>query len=211
MEVKRFVLSSMGVNSYLVIDKQAAILIDVGLEPQVVIDYLMGREITLEAILLTHGHFDHIGGVDEVTDAFEVPVYIHESERAWLNDPALNGSSSFSFFRDIRCSAEPTLLLGDSKLKIGDFIFNVIHTPGHSPGGLTYSISNWLFTGDTLFKGSIGRTDLGAGNYQDLITSINEKLFNLNDEMIVLPGHGEESLLGYEKRNNPYVINLNRL
>ncbi len=211
MELKRFVLSSMGVNSYLVIKKQKAILIDVGLEPGVIIDYLENKEITLEAILLTHGHFDHIGGIDQVIEKFDVNIYIHQSERAWLNDPTLNGSSSFSFFKDVRSSAEPMLLHGDSKLKVGDFIFDVIHTPGHSPGGLTYKINNWLFTGDTLFKESIGRTDLGEGNYQQLITSINEKLFKLDDDMIVLPGHGDESSLGYEKINNLYVSDLNRL
>lgn len=211
MEVKKFVLSAMGVNSYLVIKNQEAVLIDVGLDPEKIIEYLNSQKISLIAILLTHGHFDHIGGIDYLIEKFDVPVYIHQSEKEWLNNPALNGSSSFSFFKDIRSSAEPTLLFGDSKLRIGNFLFDVIHTPGHSPGGLSYKINNWLFTGDTLFKESIGRTDLGAGNYQQLINSINEKLFKLIDETIVLPGHGEESLLGYEKLNNPYVADLNRL
>jgi glyoxylase-like metal-dependent hydrolase (beta-lactamase superfamily II) len=211
MEIKRFVLGSMAVNSYLLVNNREAILVDVAAGAGAIIEYLQAQRIELKAILITHGHFDHISGVDQVVAKFDVPAYIHHSEANWLVNPALNGSGSFAFFKEVSIKTNPIQLYGDSKLKISDFVFDVIHTPGHTPGGLSYIIGSRLFTGDTLFRDSIGRTDLGAGNYQQIIASISDKLFKLDDNLIVLPGHGEESSIGYEKAHNPYVTDLNRL
>lgn len=211
MEIKRFVLSAISVNSYVLIKGDKAVVIDVGLEPQDLLSFLEERKLKLQAVLITHGHFDHIGGLDELLAKYPAPVYIHELEMTWLTDPALNGSSHFPFFGDVRLASQAEGLHGDSKLKVGDFVFDVIHTPGHSPGGLTYKIDDYLFTGDTLFKESIGRTDFTGGNHSEILSSINDKLFLFPEDYVVFPGHGEASTLEHEKVFNPYLVDFNSL
>ncbi len=211
MQIKRFVLSAISVNSYVLFKDKEAVVIDVGLNPQALIRFLEEHELDLQGILITHGHFDHIGGINDLQDKFLAPVYIHEAEAAWLSNPEMNGSTHFPYFGEIRISTEVCTLIGDSKLKVGNFIFDVIYTPGHSPGGVTYKIDEYLFTGDTLFKESIGRTDFAGGSHTQILHSINDKLFRFEEDLIVYPGHGEESRLNHEKMFNPYLVDFNSL
>ena len=201
-----YFLSGFAMNSYLLINGNSAVLIDVGFSPEEIIEYLQANDLELKAILLTHAHLDHIGGIDEVREVFDVPLFLHQLEKSWLSDPVLNGSEFLPHFGKVTC--KPTtieLLSGDTVLEIDDFSFTVIHTPGHTPGGLCYLVNSWLFTGDSLFNRSIGRTDMLGGDSKSLLKSIKDKLFSLPNRVNVYPGHGEKTTIGEEKRLNPFV------
>ncbi|OEF99287.1 hypothetical protein BHF71_09190 [Vulcanibacillus modesticaldus] len=205
MEIKRFVLGEFAVNSYLLIKNQTGVLIDVGFSPKMIEEYIEKEKIRLKAILLTHTHLDHIGGVEGIREKFDVPVYVHTDENKWLSDPALNGSEHFPFYGKVIVNPADNLIGYDSEIKIADFKIKAIHTPGHTPGGITYYIKPYLFSGDTLFENSIGRTDLYGGDFDQLLNSIKEKLFVLPDDTIVFPGHGNETSIGKEKNSNPFI------
>ncbi len=205
--MKRFVLSDMGVNCYLISKNNDAILIDAGFKPDIIEEYIDNNGLNLKAILLTHAHFDHIAGLEQIRNKYNAPVYVHVKEKDWLHDPTLNGSESFSYYGIITSKPTGNLIDKDEFLDIDNFQIKAIHTPGHTPGGLTYKIDNWLFTGDTLFKNSIGRTDFVGGNHVQLINSIKKKIFLFTDKTIVLPGHGEQTTIGEEKMNNPFLNN----
>lgn len=205
MKIERFVLGDFEVNSYLIINNKEAVLIDVGFEPDVITEYIMTNNLELKAILLTHAHLDHIGGLEEIRERFNVDVYIHRNEAEWLVNPSFNGSKDFPFFGEVMCKPTNNLLTDNDELLFGDTKIKVIHTPGHTPGGVSYLINRWLFTGDTLFNNSIGRTDLWGGNYKQLIDSIKNKIFKLSNEVIVYPGHGEKTSIKNEKVTNPFI------
>lgn len=205
MKIKQFVLSEFGVNCYLLIENNEAILIDVSFNPDSIEQYINENNIKLRAILLTHAHLDHIAGIDQIRGKFGAPVYIHKNEEKWLTDPSLNGSRIITFYGEIKCQPADYLIDGEDILNIDGFEVKVIHTPGHSPGGTSYYINDLLFTGDTLFYSSVGRTDLYGGDSKQLVKSIQEKLFLLPDDTKVFPGHGEKTTIDYEKKNNPYL------
>ncbi len=207
MKIKRFILSDMGVNCYLISNNSDAILIDVGFNPTIIEEYIDSNNLNLLAILLTHAHFDHIGGLEQIRSKYKAPVYVHEKEQDWLTNPALNGSETFSYFGKVTSKPSENIIKEENILNIDDFHIKVIHTPGHTPGSVTYKINNWLFTGDTLFNRSIGRTDFAGGNHVQLINSIKKKIFLLTDKSIVFPGHGEQTTVGEEKKNNPFLNN----
>lgn len=205
MRIKQFVLGDFEVNSYLIINNIEAVLIDVGFKPSVIEEYIITNNLELKAILLTHAHLDHIGGLEEIRERFNVDVYIHENEADWLVNPTFNGSKDFPFFGEVKCKPTNNLLTDDEELIFGDIKIKAILTPGHTPGGVSYLINKWLFTGDTLFNNSIGRTDLWGGNYNQLIDSIKNKLLKLSNEVIVYPGHGEKTTIKNEKATNPFI------
>ncbi|GBF12616.1 MBL fold metallo-hydrolase [Tepidibacillus infernus] len=205
MQIERFILGDFQMNSYLLIEGKDAILIDVGFDPFSIEKFIKEKELTLKAILLTHAHLDHIGGLEQIRERFKVPVYLHQEEKEWLSSPQLNGSEIFPFFGEVKCKPADVLLCDLDSLEIESFFIEVIHTPGHTPGGISYYLKPFLFSGDTLFKESIGRTDLKGGNYDQLLKSIHEKLFTLPDETVVYPGHGEKTTIRFEKELNPYV------
>lgn len=207
MKLKRFVLSDMGVNCYLISKKNDAILIDAGYRPDIIEDYIDNNNLKLKAILLTHAHFDHIAGLEQIRNKYSAPVYVHFKEKDWLNNSALNGSESFPYLGIITSKPADNLIDKDDFLDIDNFQVKVVHIPGHTPGGVAYKIDNLLFTGDVLFKNSIGRTDFAGGNHVQLINSIRKKLFLFTDKTIILPGHGEQTTIGEEKRNNPFLNN----
>ena len=156
------------------------------------------------AVLLTHGHFDHILAASEIAVNFHIPIYASKEEKELLETPSLNLSVSLG--KNI--SLTPTTLLNDKDIiKLAGTEVNVIHTPGHTSGGICYLFkeSKILFSGDTLFEGTVGRADLPTGNLNTLLDSVNHKLMTLPDDTTVFPGHGESTTVGHERNTNPYV------
>jgi len=204
--IQSFVLGPVQTNAYLLTNEETkkAIIIDPGMNPASLIRKLDGLEI--EAILLTHAHFDHIGGVDEIRKLKGCPVYLHDLEADWLTDPKRNGSLRWPEL-GVTISSDPAEYALDDRMTLSliGTTFKVMHTPGHSPGSVSFLMDNHLFGGDVLFRQSVGRTDLPGGNADVLYDSIHEKLFTLDDGVIVYPGHGPRTTIGYERVNNPYV------
>lgn len=186
---------------------QSCLLFDPGSEGPKLINWLNERGLKPLAIFLTHAHFDHIGAVDEVREFFKIPVYAHEKEKNWLSDPTLNGSQQFRLSHSIQAKPAEYLLTREEHMILGDFQFDAYETPGHSPGSISYffKTAGYVISGDVLFKGSIGRTDLTEGDQEQLLFSIHNKLLSLPGETIVLPGHGPQTTVKEEKSSNPYI------
>jgi len=206
--IQSFTLGPLQTNAYLLTssDHTKAVIIDPGVSPQSLIRRLHGLEV--EAILLTHAHFDHIGGVDEIRKQTGCPVYIHDLEADWLTDAKKNGSLRWSdVTAPIETFAAEYALEPGMKLDFlnGEVHFSVLHTPGHSPGSVSFLWGDHLFGGDVLFKQSVGRSDLPGGSERDLHDSIQNQLYKLADEVKVYPGHGPRTTIGFEKCNNPFV------
>ncbi|MBS4539693.1 MBL fold metallo-hydrolase [Clostridium sp. D2Q-11] len=162
-------------------------------------------ELNIKYIILTHGHGDHIGGLIELKKQINAPILIHELDKEMLMNKDINLSSQMPISP---IEVKPDRLIKDGeKLKIGDLEGELIHTPGHTPGSISIKIDNKIFTGDTLFKGSIGRTDLPGGSFDDIIISIQNKLLKYDDDITVLSGHGPSSTIGIEKATNPFIKN----
>ena len=204
MQFYQLSLGQLGTNCYIVANKKQALIFDPGAEADRVINYLTEQDLAPIAILLTHGHFDHIAAVDQLREHYQIPVSIHAAEKEWLMSPNLNSSSYFPLGEVVLKPADHLIELGNSWFD--GFDFNVIHTPGHSPGGVTFIFENeaTIISGDCLFKGGIGRTDLVGGNQAELIDSI-LKLYNLPDHFKVLSGHGPMTTIGEEKVHNPFI------
>ncbi|MCG7409760.1 MBL fold metallo-hydrolase [Paenibacillus sp. ACRRX] len=201
-----FSLGPVETNAYLLINEESkeAVVIDPGMNPEPLMKALDGLQV--KAILLTHAHFDHIGGLKEVRDAHSCPVYIHGSEAEWLLKPDLNGSLMWPHVSPPMVFAPADHLLEDGQtLDLIGYTFQVMHTPGHSPGSVSFLYGKHLFAGDVLFRTSVGRTDLRDGDHDTLIRSIHEKLLPLGDDITVYPGHGPTTTIGFEKQYNPFI------
>lgn len=205
MEVKTMPVGFIGTNCYILSRDGQALVIDPGGDADQIIDYLEEKGLTPQAILLTHAHFDHIGGLEDLRSKYAIDTYIHQLEQEWLCNPNLNGSHKLAGHEIATKLAEKTLEEGT--YKIGAFTFEVTETPGHSPGSVSFVFSNTgeIFSGDVLFNQGIGRTDLVGGDYSILEHSIKNKLYNFPDETIIYPGHGPSTTIGFEKVNNPFV------
>lgn len=206
LKIEVISLGTLQTNCYLLKgeDEHKAVIIDPGMNPAPLIRRIEGLEI--EAILLTHAHFDHIGGVDEIRKLKKCPVYVHPLESAWLTSPKLNGSLLWPNVSS-PISTDPAEFDLDEgmTLRLLGLEFSVYHTPGHSPGSVSFLYEDHVFSGDVLFHMGVGRTDLPGGREVDLYNSIRGKLFKFPDEAKVHPGHGPKTTIGYEKKNNPYV------
>lgn len=205
-KVESFPLGPLQTNAYLLLsaDERRAVVIDPGMDPEPLLQRVDGLEV--EAILLTHAHFDHIGGVDELRKLKNCPVYLHDAEADWLTDAELNGSLAWpDVSPPIATSPADRTLAHGMKLELIGETIEVYHTPGHSPGSVSFRLGHWLFGGDVLFRLSVGRTDLRGGSSRELHDSIHSVLFKLPDETVVYPGHGPSTTIGYEKEHNPYV------
>jgi len=198
-------LGALGTNCYILHKSGKALIVDPGDESEKVVSYLSENQLEPEAIVLTHAHFDHIGAVDDLRKKYMLPVYLHHEETEWLTEPLYNGSGRFP--RTPITTAPPEAELVEGKMTIGSFSFHVYHTPGHSPGSVTivFEKDEIIISGDALFQLGIGRTDLFGGNTQQLIESIQNKIYPLNESYTVYPGHGNPTTIGFEKMNNPYV------
>lgn len=205
MRIKSLSLGLLGTNCYIIQKENEAIIIDPGANGEIVSDYLTKERLKPVGILLTHAHFDHIGAVEFLRKQYGLKVYMHQAEQLWLEDPQLNGSLLFTG-EGIKSSG-PDKLLQPGRINIGVFELDVIHTPGHSPGSISFlsERDQFIISGDTLFQRGIGRTDLPGGNYLELEKTIREKLYTLKDEIIVYPGHGPATTIGEEKRMNPFI------
>ena len=207
MIVKRFILGMASTNSYVVTDSDTkeCVIVDIGAYSDVMNNYIKDNGYTLKGILLTHGHFDHIMGLDDMLKEHNVPVYIYEGELDMLKDPKLNASTCFGL--NYAFAGKANGLKDGEVLNIAGMEFKVIHTPGHTKGGCCYYIDREkvLFSGDTLFSRSVGRSDLPTGSGGDLIRSLKDKLLVLPEETKVYPGHMDTTTIGYEKKYNPFV------
>ena len=207
MIVKRFILGMASTNSYVVTDSSTkeCVIIDIAAYSSVMENYIKDNGYTLKGILLTHGHFDHIMGLDDMLKNHDVPVYIYEDEMDMLKDPSVNASTVFGL--NYAFGGKVNGLRDGEVLSIAGMEFKVIHTPGHTKGGCCFYIENEkaLFSGDTLFLRSVGRSDLPTGSGGELIRSLKDKLFMLPDDTKVYPGHMDTTTIGYEKKYNPFV------
>lgn len=194
-----------GTNSYLVedVDSHDAVVIDSNLEPDLVIEEEKSRGAGVRAIVLTHTDLDHIAGLHELREAFgDVPIAVHDAEREVVEA----GKPLRREFGPIATQLGNVVALNEGEtFRAGTLEFEVLHTPGHSPGGVTLKIDGYLFTGDALFAGSIGRSDFQNSDGRALIEGITSKLLSLPDDMIVYSGHGPATTIGREKKMNPFL------
>ncbi len=200
MEVTKVIVGDMQVNSYIVSNRIDAVVIDPGDEYEKIIKAAQGKNI--KAVLLTHGHFDHTGAVNELQKN-GAKVYISENDENMLSDSFACLAAPFGFpFNKIK--ADYTLNDNDI-LELCDIKFRVILTPGHTTGSVCFLVNDILFSGDTLFQQSIGRTDFPDGDFETISKSIKEKIYTLSENTKVYPGHGGETTVEKEKQSNPFV------
>lgn len=204
MLLRRMEVGSFAANCYLLAcdETREAVLIDPGADAKRIIKMVEKESVTVRYILNTHGHIDHVGANAEVREAFGATLLIHEADGEMCKKP----HASLAAFMGAKTLAEPDRLLkGGDELKVGNLIIEVIETPGHTEGSVTFLADGKLFTGDTLFAGSIGRTDFPGGSFEQIIRSIKEKLFVFPDDTVAYPGHGPETTIGDEKKFNPFL------
>jgi glyoxylase-like metal-dependent hydrolase (beta-lactamase superfamily II) len=207
MKIDRFVLGNVGTNCYIVMneDTKECFLVDLATYSPEMINYIKKSGYKVDGILLTHGHFDHIMGIEDFIDQIPTTVYAHEDEEEFLKDPTLNFSTSLG--KKEYSVNEVSFLRESQDFTLAGFRIRILHIPGHTPGGCSYYLPDQgvVFTGDTLFNGSIGRTDLPGSDSGLLISSIKEKLLTLPENTKVYPGHVDSTTIGKEKTNNNYL------
>ncbi|MCK5388565.1 MAG: MBL fold metallo-hydrolase [Candidatus Izimaplasma sp.] len=192
-------------NTYIVNEKRDAYIIDPGTNYLEIKEYLDKKNFTVIGILLTHGHFDHIVAVNKLVSEYNTKIMVHEKERDFLFDPNLN-LSGLTYERFIVKNKSSVVTFTETdKFKLGNDVIKIIETPGHTRGSVCFKYKNFLFSGDTLFKGTIGRTDLPTSNTLDIQKSIKKIINNSSDNTIVYPGHGHFTTILNEKYSNPFV------
>jgi hydroxyacylglutathione hydrolase len=180
-----------------------AAVIDPGDESSRILMKLAEHKLTVEYIINTHGHFDHVGANRKLKEATGAKLVIHALDQSMLK---VLSETSAAFGLSVENSPPPDQTVQDGDIiKFGEIILTVLHTPGHTPGGISLHTDGVVFVGDTLFAGSIGRTDFPGGDFNTLISSIRNKLYSLGDQVIVYTGHGPETTIGREKRSNPFA------
>ena len=210
LNVRKYSLGPIQTNCYIVSNKEKDCLIfDPGEEGARIVNELRKNGLNPLAILLTHTHFDHIGGVDAVRAIYDIPLYVHEKEVGWLADPMKNGSGKYAELPNyiVKKPDEEHIIRKEGEMTIGAFTFTVAHTPGHSPGSVSFIFKDDAFAivGDTLFEQSIGRTDLIGGSMNILMKSIHDKLLSLPEDTIIYPGHGDYTTPAAEMDSNPFL------
>lgn len=212
MLTKAFTFNPVGENTYLIWDEESreAAIIDAGMsnnrENAIISEFITKENLQLKYALQTHMHFDHIWGLSYILETYGIKPLCHAAEESIYRDvPEMTSMFRLSMNWNLPV-VERYINEGDT-FQLGNTTIKVLHTPGHTPGGLSYYIpsANIIFTGDTLFQGSIGRTDLPGGNLSEEIDSIKNKIITLPSETIIYSGHGPESNIGWELKNNPYL------
>ncbi len=196
------------VNCYIVGSEQQneAVVIDPGAESRRIFDVIEERQYAVRAILLTHGHFDHTGAAAELSELTGAKIFAHREEIELIEDPALNLSGMFGAARGFGAPIEP---LSDGQIvEVGEMRLKVIHTPGHTPGGISLVAGEGVFCGDLVFAGSVGRTDLPGGSWEVMASTLRNKILSLPDRLALYPGHGRATSVGAERSHNPYLVSL---
>ena len=210
--VHRLVVSPFETNCYIVAcpprslgdeSTREAVIIDPGDEAHLISDAVYGCDVTVTGIVNTHGHADHIGANAALKGEFDCPIMVHELDARFLTDPEANLSTSLGPGM-VSPPADRLLKEGD-EIAVGSLTLKVIHTPGHTPGGICLLGADVVFSGDTLFMDGIGRTDFPGGSQEQLMRSIRSKLLILPDDTLVYPGHGPSTTIAREKRENPFL------
>ena len=205
MKIKRLELGFFKVNCYILSLDRANIIIDPGADFNIIQEYLEYENIKPDFILNTHGHYDHIGGVSDIISYYGIPFYIHEFEEMIITDPEKNISS---FFGENELSLKTYNLVKNNDYSyFKDLGIEIVNTPGHTPGSIVLSAGNCIFTGDLLFKGAIGRTDLPGGSIKQIKESLS-RIKKMDKESVIYPGHGPDSSLKYELETNYYLQNF---
>lgn len=189
-------------NTYIVSDGKDCIIIDAGNTAQSILQVLKKHDWTAKYLILTHGHYDHIFYADEIRKTTGAQLIIHSDDVEFLENPFFNGAA---MFEPTTVSRPEKTVSTDETLEVGSMKVKFIHTPGHTPGCMCILVENSLFTGDTLFSGSIGRTDFPGGDFAEIIDSIKTKLLTLDESVVVYPGHGPKSTIAKEKKTNPFL------
>jgi len=205
MDYEAVIVGVLETNCYLVYCEKTfeCAIVDPGAEAEKIFRVIIKKKLKPMILINTHGHVDHVGANKDIKERFDIPLYIHASD-----GPMLNGVRQYelSFFLGAKDSPSPDKFLEDGeKIHIGKSQMKVIHTPGHSPGSVSLLGDGFLISGDALFFGGVGRTDLPGGSWKELENSIRNKILVLPDETIVLPGHGPLTTIGQEKSSNPYI------
>jgi hydroxyacylglutathione hydrolase len=205
VKTKCIPIGPMGANCYVIYceETKEAAVIDPGGDPSKIIQYLNQNGLKLKYIINTHGHIDHVAGNDQLRDVTGAKLLIHELDAGMLANAKLNLSGFMGF--DTTFNPADQLLTDGDSIEVGKIVFEVVHTPGHTRGGICLKADGIVFTGDTLFNCSIGRTDFPGGDFNGIIDSIKSRLLNLPDDTEVHPGHMGSSTIGYEKKHNPFV------
>lgn len=209
MIVEGYTLGVFASNSYLIAAKEgeSAVLVDCGQDADEVFPERIGAlGLTLEAILLTHGHMDHIWSVQTVAEAAEVPAYIHPEDRYLLDDPGAALGRMGLGKVEIGIPADLRDLADGDVFRHGDLTIEVRHTPGHTPGHCAFVTDGIVLSGDLIFAGSVGRTDFPRGSFEELMESIRRVILPMEDDVVILSGHGPETTVGTERRTNPFVL-----
>ena len=202
MEIKTLTLGNIAVNCYLLLSETAAVVIDPGFESDEALDFLKNAQNKERLIILTHAHYDHIGYALELSRQTNTKIAIGKFDNEALLNSYVN--LAVMFHTELEPFSADLLLKDGDGFAVGDIEFKVIHTPGHTVGSVSLLVDNVLFSGYTLFKESIGRTDFLGGSFGEIEKSV-KKLYTLPEDTIVMAGHGENTTIGYEKNYNPYI------
>lgn len=206
MRIVTIPVGPLETNCYLAYDEETkdGVIVDPGFEPDKIKAEVAKRDLHILAIFNTHGHFDHVSANDVLREEYKAPLYIHKEDEALFVDPVRLRES---FIRN-QAPQKPAdhYFEPGSRLTIGSLAFTIYHTPGHTLGGvcLVNHEAKVCLCGDTIFKGTVGRTDLWGGSYEDLLASIQTVLEDLADDVVIYPGHGPNSTMGFERDHNPY-------
>ena len=205
MKIIKYETGPLFVNTYLVVDESTKLgfLVDPGGPKDVIVNHLKEEGIQLKYLILTHAHGDHIGGLDFFQKETGARIVVHEADQPMLAEPKLNFTLSIQG-SPISHQADLLVIDGD-RLQIGNMEVEFLHTPGHTRGGMCIHVDGALFSGDTLFASSIGRTDFPGSSFEQIRDSIHEKLFPLPGDTVVYPGHMGTTTIGFERENNPFV------
>lgn len=208
MKITTFVKGPIDANNYLLVDEETneAVLIDCSSAEESYINEIKQSGVNLKYILLTHGHFDHVLGVDKFKKVFGTDVYVSKEDLSQVK-LVPDMMQMFAGMVPVNISDINKFVVDGDEFFIGKTKIKAIATPGHTKGGICYFTGNSLFSGDTLFQGSVGRCDLLDGDFKQITESIKNKLFSLPDDVVVYPGHGPKTSIGYEKKYNE-IVNL---
>lgn len=208
MQVACLTVGWLSTNCYVVWDSDSreALIVDPGAQAGDILDYVREHDLRVLTIVNTHGHADHMGANREIKMATQAPIMIHAADAHLLENPAANLSQSFGI--PVTSPAPDQVLNSQSRLKVGNSVFEVLETPGHSPGSISLAGAGMVFSGDTLFSGSIGRTDIPSGDSRLILNSIQSQLLKLPKETTVYPGHGPATTIKDEINGNPYLVTL---